>query len=284
MKKRNIVSQVVVGKKASVLVVIAAIFIATSCSSKIHDVSLADISKAVKDSVYNDYMPTIDNPTMGIKDVELKKSGDNSCQGNIVTLNYSSNPPETNKIPVSVIYDGSTITWEAEYWGSFQIAYPPVENVVGQSAVAGENNGTPASALVKTTVQEAIGRVTQNGSSFTIYSPTNSEIKRFSVPSHSLAGWGKDFFVINSMTNYRIYNAQGNEITRFSVPNSQCIGVGTDFFVLKSDTTFTTYDSRCKKISSVSVGGATSGSVVGDIFQVKVGSNTRTYDKNCRSR
>ena len=149
----------------------------------------------------------------------------------------------------------------------------------------GDNSTGNVSAKENKTVQtKTIGRVQENGTTFTIFDSNGKQVTAMSIPSANLIGYCSNFLLIKVGTKFTIYNVEFKQITSLSIPNTDGVGVGNDFIVLKSGTTFTTYDERFKKITSISIGGAASSSVSGDIFTVRVGTSDQRYDKNCKRR
>ena len=68
---------------------------------------------------------------------------------------------------------------------------------------------------------DEIGRVEQNRSTFVVFSPTGSRISSTNLGrgSHSLAGWGRDFFVVQNRNMITTYNVQGRQIATWTSPD-----------------------------------------------------------------
>lgn len=90
--------------------------------------------------------------------------------------------------------------------------------------------------------------------------------------------------VVQQGTTFTTYDVKGKKTTHFSSPNRTLLGWGNDFFVLQSNTTYTTYDAKCREISHVSVGGSAPGTVAADSFTVKVGSSLQKFDRQCKRK
>ena len=69
---------------------------------------------------------------------------------------------------------------------------------------------------------QTIGRVAQSGTNFVVFSPAGSRVSSSRIGrnySHTLVGWGTDFFVVQNLNAIYTHDARGRRIARWSIGN-----------------------------------------------------------------
>lgn len=73
---------------------------------------------------------------------------------------------------------------------------------------------------------QVIGRVAQSGSTFVVFTPAGSRISSTRIgrnESHTLVGWGSDFFIVQNLNTISSHDPRGRRIGEWSIggPNTR---------------------------------------------------------------